>query len=565
MNDPQLLTRRNFVSTGLKASAAAFTTALLPRFSAGAAGQHNVLFIIVDDLRPLLGCYGHPEIHTPNIDRIAQRGTLFNRAYCQYPLCSPTRTAMLTGLRPETTNVVNNSGDFRQNVPDVVTLPQNFKKHGYHTQAIGKVTHLGALHDDQHSWSVPSWRPSRGFFDVETSPSWEALDVEDDELRDGKTAKRAVQVLEQNKQQQFFLTVGFYKPHLPFNAPRKYFDLYNLQDFDLPASTTPPKDVPNCALTNWEFIRRYTDLPDGEQALSDEQTLELTLAYAATISYVDAQIGRVLAQLDALELTENTIIAFCGDHGHHLGEHGIVGKKTLFEVTLHSPLIVSIPGHQPTETDSLAELVDIYPTLCDACRLPMPSQLEGVSLMPVVDDPARPWKTAAFSLYTTGKVKGDSIRTEQHRYTEWGNSGCNGQELYDYHADPNETVNIAYLPENKQLVEQLKEQLHAGWQAALPNASEEDTDYDIPLSTSQKAYTYWINTDSGTIHRLVGSSVEDIAPSVRNVVSLVATKNKLFWVERSSSSSGRIRSANLNGGKHTADPEYLNCSRRDYS
>ena len=305
--------------------------------------------------------------------------------------------------------------------------------------------------------------------------------------------------------------------------------------------------MPDSALTNWDFIRRYQDLPSGEKTLSDKKTLELTLAYAATTSYVDAQIGRLFTQLETLGLTEKTVIAFCGDHGYHLGEHGIWGKKTLFEVTLRSPLIVSIPGQRPTETDTLAELVDIYPTLCDACQLPMPSQLEGVSLMPVIDEPSRPWKTAAFSLLNNG-VKGNSIRTEQHRYTEWGNNGRHGQELYDYHADPNETVNIAYLPENKQLVAQLSEQLHAGWQAALPDVSEQAPKPDIRLPTSQRADIYWINTDSGTLHRLVGNSVEDIAPNnAQDVVSLVVTDNRLYWVEKTGGSSGRIRSSKLNG------------------
>lgn len=468
-NFSRTFTRRGFLTTSLKAGAAAFTTALLPKFHADAAGQYNVLFIMVDDLRPMLGCYGHAEMHTPNIDRLAQRGTLFNRAYCQYPLCSPSRTSMITGLRPETTDVLNNSADFRQKSPDIVTLPQHFKTFGYHTQSVGRVAHLPRLQDDENSWSVPSWRPTWIPFDIETTPSWQALEVEDDELRDGKTAKRAVQVLKQIKQEQFFLAVGFYKPHLPFKAPRKYFELYDTQDFDLPASTMPPIDAPEWALTNWNSIRRYQDLPAGTEPLSDEKTLELTRAYAAATSYTDAQIGRVLAQLDVLGLTEKTIIVFCGDHGHHLGEHGIWGKQTLFEVSLRSPLIVSVPGQQAAKTNALSELVDIYPTLCEACRLPTPTQLEGLSLMPIIEQPTRPWKTAAFSQFS----RGNSMRTEQYRYTEWGNSGEYGTELYDYYTDPNETVNIAHLPENSELVAHLSEKLHAGWQAVLSEIQEQ--------------------------------------------------------------------------------------------
>ena len=460
-------TRRAFLSTSLKAGAAAFTTGLFPNRRASAEGQYNVLFIIVDDLRPMLRCYGHPEMHTPNIDRIAERGTLFNRAYCQYPLCSPSRTSMITGLRPETTNVFNNSSDFRQRLPNAVTLPQHFKSHGYHTQSVGRVFHLPTLQDDENSWSAPSWRPAWVPFSKQTTPSWQALDIEDDALRDGKTAKRAVEVLAQIQEQQFFLTVGFYKPHLPLEAPEKYFELYDTEGFDLPASAIPPENAPERALTNWSAIRDFQDLPSGTEPLSDTKTLALIRAYAAATSYIDAQIGRVLDQLESLGLTENTVIVFCGDHGHHLGEHGIWGKQTLFEVSLRSPLLVSVPQQQASETDALAELVDIYPTLCGACQIPIPAALEGTNLMPIIEQPTRPWKTAAFSQFGRA-YGGSSIRTQQYRYTEWGQNSEFGVELYDYDTDPDETVNIADFPENAALIAHLSEQLHAGWRAALP-------------------------------------------------------------------------------------------------
>ena len=462
-------TRRDFLSTSVKAGAAIFTTGLLPKWNADAQGLFNVLFIVVDDLRPFLGCYGHPEIHTPNIDKLAERGTVFNRAYCQYPLCSPSRTSMITGLRPETTGVLNNSRDFRKQLPDAITLPQHFKTQGYHTQSVGRIAHLPQLQDDENSWSVASWRPLWVPFDIETTPSWQALDVEDDDLRDGKTARRAVRVLNEIKDRQFFLAVGFYKPHLPFKAPRKYFELYDTQDFDLPASSVSPKDAPGSALTDWSAIRAYQDLPMGKTPLSDAKTLELMRAYAAATSYTDAQIGRVFAQLDTLGLTKNTVIVFCGDHGYHLGEHGIWGKQTLFEVSLRSPLIVSVPHKQSSKTEALTELVDIYPTLCDACHLPIPTELEGSSLMPVIEQPDRPWKTAVFSQFGGSAHGGISIRTQRYRYTEWGRNGSRGVELYDYEVDPDETVNIATQPENVELVAHLKEQLHAGWRAALPD------------------------------------------------------------------------------------------------
>ena len=457
------VTRRDFLSTGLKAGAAAFTTGLLPRLKVEAAGQYNVLFIIVDDLRPLLGCYGHPEMHTPNIDALAQRGTLFNRAYCQFPVCNPSRASILTGLRPDTTRVLDNFADFRQTVPSAVTLPQYFKSHGYHTRSVGKIDHgLRALKDES-SWSTPIWWPR--WRPYEGTPSWQALDVADDELSDGETAKQAVEVLEEIKDSAFFLAVGFYKPHMPFNAPTRYYELYDIETL---------KDAPHVAPPAGHEIRVYSDIPAGNTPLSKEKTLELIRAYAASTSYMDAQVGRVLAQLDRLGLTEKTVIAFCGDHGYHLGEHGTWGKRTVFEVALRSPLILSIPGHAHpgTKTNALVELVDIYPTLCDTCQLPIPSELEGISMVPVIEQPTRPWKTAAFS--QIGKALGKrSMRTEQYRYTEWGINASLGKELYDYQADPEETVNIAHHPENNNLVAHLSEQLRAGWKGAFAENQEQ--------------------------------------------------------------------------------------------
>ncbi len=465
----QPFTRRDFLSTTLKAGTAAFTTGLLPNLKAKAAERYNVLFIMVDDLRPLLGCYGHPEIHTPNIDKLAQRGTLFNRAYCQYPVCNPSRASILTGLRPNTTKVFSNKAEFRENLPNAVTLPQLFKAHGYHTQSVGKIAHNLTMQDDTYSWSVSSWT-NPCTLNPPFVPSWQAYDVEDDELRDGQTAKHAVEVLKVIQKKQFFLAVGFSKPHLPLYAPEKYYKLYEGVDFSLPPTGSLPRSIPTIV------ERKYSDLGEilkfqdvlNEENLSDVRTLELIRAYAASTSYMDAQVGRVLNQLDTLRLTDNTVIAFAGDHGYHLGEHGTWGKNTLFEVSLRSPLIISIPRqtYQGVKTDALAELVDIYPTLCDACQLPIPLQLEGLSLLPVIGHPRHPWKTAAFSQISWGK--GNSMRTERYRYTEWGNNGTLGQELYDYQIDPDETVNIASLPENSELVAQLSEQLRAGWRAALP-------------------------------------------------------------------------------------------------
>ena len=458
------LTRRDFLSTSLKAGAAAFTTGLLPKRIVDAQGQYNVLFISVDDLRPLLGCYGHPEIHTPNIDRLAQRGTLFNRAYCQFPVCNPSRASILTGLRPETNGVQDNYTRFRETVPDAVTFPQHFKAHGYHTRSIGKITHGPAAFDDELSWSAPGWRIRRSQY--KDIPSWQAFDVADDKLRDGQTAKHAVEVLEEIQNLQFLLAVGFNKPHMPFDAPTKYYDLY-----DAPVTD----QVPHVVVPLFHELRAYSDIPSEVRSLSKEKTLELIRGYMAATSYMDAQVGRVLDQLDRLGLTEKTVVLLCGDHGFHLGEHETWGKNTMFEVALRSPLIVSTPGqeHIGVKTDALVELVDIYPTLCDACQLPVPEQLEGLSMVPVIQEPATPWKSAAFS--KTGKEYGKrSIRTQRYRYSEFVKSALPRRELYDHNTDPDEKVNIADLPGNSALVSHLSERLRAGWQAALPTPQERD-------------------------------------------------------------------------------------------
>ena len=456
-NFSRSFTRRDFLSTSLKAgTAAAFTTGLLPNLKAETAGRYNVLFIMSDDLRPLLGCYGHAEMHTPNIDALAERGTLFSRAYCQYPLCNPSRISIMTGLRPETTGVYDNSKGLRDALPRVVTLPEHFKIHDYHTRSVGKITHVGAWYD-RRSWSAPIWAQNLKI-DRATIPSWQILDVADDELPDGKIANASIEILTQIKDQHFFLAVGFHTPHLPYNVPEKYYDLYDIETFTDVSSVVPhPRND----------LREYADIPSGSTRIPKEKTLELMRGYAASTSYMDAQVGRVLQHLDTLGISQNTVIVFAGDHGFHLGEHRNWGKATLFEVALRSPLIISVPGQPLGQTDALAELVDIYPTLCDACHLPIPSQLEGLSLMPVIEEPTRPWKTAAFSQLGKDQI---SIRTARYRYTKWGNRGY---QLYDHNTDSDETVNIAHFSENKELIAELSEQLQAGWRAALPEMQEQ--------------------------------------------------------------------------------------------
>lgn len=481
---------------------------------AAQGGKYNVLFIAVDDLRPALGCYGTPIIKSPHIDALARTGTVFNRAYCQQAVCSPSRTSLLTGRRPDITKIYDLQTHFRLHLPDVVTLPQFFKEHEYHTQSLGKVYH--DLLDDPQSWSVRSWVPQDQMYgrpenqaavrkkrerlrsegellqvdsikrDPTTravlkivrkgnvraiGPAWEDPDVPDNALRDGMLADKAIEVLGQVKDKSFFLAVGFYRPHLPFVAPKKYYDLYRPQKLQLAGNPYAPKDVPKIALTNSGELRTYSDIPT-QGAVSDEKARELIHGYYATVSYVDAQIGRVLAELDRLGLGERTVVVLWGDHGWQLGEHGLWCKHTNFEVATRSPLIISAPGqaNRGVTTDALVEFVDIYPTLVELCGLPMPEGLEGSSFVPVMNAPHRRWKRAAFSQYPRGEAMGYSMRTGRYRYTEWAKQGkpAIGVELYDHKADPHENVNLAGQSEHKELTSRLSKQLHAGWREATP-------------------------------------------------------------------------------------------------
>ena len=286
------------------------------------------------------------------------------------------------------------------------------------------------------------------------------------------TADKAIECLRELKDKKFFLAVGFLKPHLPFNAPKKYFDLYKPEEIKLAPNPDRPKDAPDVAFTNWGELRAYTDIPDVGP-MDDKKARELIRAYYAATSYTDAQIGRVVDELDKLGLREKTIIVLWGDHGWQLGEHSMWCKHTNFEEATHAPLIISAPGqkNRGAKTDALAEFVDIYPTICDLAGVPKPATLEGTSLVPVMDNPKRSWKSAAFSQYPrAGRVMGYSMRTDRYRYTEWQKQDSDpvGIELYDYRTDPLGNVNVAALPENKELVAKLSKQLKDGWKAAKP-------------------------------------------------------------------------------------------------
>lgn len=486
---------------------------------AHAAEKPNILFIAVDDLRPELGCYGKEYIRSPNIDRIAKEGMVFERAYCQQAVCSPSRSSLMTGTRPDTTKVWDLVTHFRTAMPDVVTLGQHFKNHGYFVQGMGKIYHGG--YDDPQTWSVP-WRTPRaaryalaenvkldrrqyegepdgdaalgsGRRDETASsarrrasrasaknsrgPAFECADVPDNTYQDGKVADLAIETLREMKEQKepFFLAVGFIKPHLPFVSPKRYWDLYDPKTIRLAPNKFRPKDAPEYAILPGGELRNYHGIPEG--SIPDDLARQLKHGYYAAVSYMDAQLGRVLAELDRLGLRKETLIILWGDHGWKLGEHDAWCKHSNCENDANAPLIVSVPGMKNAGAHSraLVEFVDIYPTLCELAGLPLPTHLEGVSFKPLLEDPNRPWKSAVFSQYPRsqqGGLMGYSMRTDRYRFTQWVNrndpSKVEASELYDHQTDAQENQNIAPRPEHASLMKELADQLAAGWKAARP-------------------------------------------------------------------------------------------------
>lgn len=475
----------------------------------------NVLFIVVDDLRPDLGCYGKEFIKSPSIDALAKSGMVFDRAYCQQAVCAPSRASVMTGLRPDTTKVWDLKTHFRTALPDVVTLQQNFKNHGYFVQGMGKIYHGGL--DDPPSWSVPWQVPAAPKYVLPASladqkenekrapandsgqngenaeeseglsntrgPAYECADVPDNTYQDGKVADLAIKTLGElaAKHQPFFLAVGFIKPHLPFVAPKKYWDLYDPKTIELAPNPFAAKGAPDYAVNPLDGeIRKYAGIPTtGDMPPDLARTLRH--GYYAGISYSDAQIGRVMEALKKLGLDKNTIVVLWGDHGWKLGEHGSWGKHTNTENDVNAPLIVSVPGMKNANTHSpaLVEFVDIYPTLSELAGLPLPAQLEGVSLTPVLGNATLPWKSSTFSQYPRkpkGKapLMGYTMRTDRYRLTVWADrkdhTKVDAVELYDHEKDPQENTNIANDPANANLVESLMEQWRAGWQGAKPPA-----------------------------------------------------------------------------------------------
>lgn len=519
---------------------------------ATAKDRPNVLFIAVDDLRPELGCYGSEIAQTPFLDNLAKTGLVFNRAYCQQAICSPSRASLMTGARPDTIGVVENSTYFRDTNPDIVTLPQHFIAHGYEAVHCGKIYHKEAFADPEHSWSrepahhlLSLPKPTASFALKENQeilaankkrleakygvgiartglvqgPAYERADVPDQAYRDGYNTDLAIATMKElvsESNKPFFLGLGFYKPHLNLIAPKRYWDLYDRDAIPLSEQTEGPESGAEMGLhPSFELRVRHGIPKSGD--IDPELARTLKHAYLACVSYVDAQIGRMLRALDEEGLRENTIVIVWGDHGWHLGEMGAWAKATNYEIATRVPLIISAPdmSRRASRTEALVELVDMYPTLCELAGLPIPEHVEGHSFAPLIEDPTQEWKQAAFSQFPTPALRewaanplspgmrqtffgplieeveeriqvqqgdrwerelfeehlmGYAMRTDRYRLVLWQDTRDPSSEpifaeLYDHQSDPNETKNVA--ESNPDVVARLSSQMRQGWRAAL--------------------------------------------------------------------------------------------------
>jgi iduronate 2-sulfatase len=438
------------------------------------AAKPNVLLICVDDLKPVLGCYGNQQVRSPNIDRLAKQGVVFDAAYCNQAVCSPSRNSLLVGRRPQTLGIYDLGTHFRQAATNAVTLPQYFKQNGYRTEALGKIFHVGhGNHEDAHSWSVPHYQAktvgyalpenraqetregalfeNKSAANLPRGAAYESADVSDDTYGDGKIAEEAIvrlQAAAKQPGQPFFLAVGFLKPHLPFCAPKKYWDLYDPAKFTLAKFQQAPHASPDYALQNSGELRNYANIPNN-RILPTELQRTLIHGYYAAVSYMDAQLGRVLNELEATGLSKNTIIVLWGDHGWHLGDHGMWCKHTNYQQATRIPLVIVQPGMAKPGSHSAAliETVDIYPTLCELVKLPLPKDLDGRSFAATVHDPEHSVRDHVIHVYPRGERLGRAIRTSRYRLVEWKKIGAASDtaefELYDYQTDSLETKNIA--------------------------------------------------------------------------------------------------------------------------
>lgn len=452
------------------------------------ASRTNVLFLIADDLNNFLGCYGDPRAKTPNLDRLAARGVRFDRAYCTFPLCGPSRNSMLTGLHPNSSGILANSQIFRQTIPDQVSLPQAFRQQGWFAARLGKLYHYNVPnsigtdgHDDPASWEL-EMNPA-GVDRLEEMPriftlrpgqfgatlSWYASPKSDAHHTDGMLATEAEWVLERcarQRERPFFVAVGFFRPHTPYVAPENpYFGYY--PEAQMPVVTGVKEDqadIPAAALANRK---------KEEENMTDELRRQAVQAYYASISFMDAQVGRVVAALDRFGLAESTVIVFTSDHGYHMGEHGLWQKRSLFEESARVPLLIVAPGAtKGGVAKSPVSHLDLYPTLAELCGIKTPTNLQGQSLVPLLKNPALPGRGWALTQVARGGGRepqffGYTLRTARWRYTEW-DEGRQGRELYDHNADPRELTNLATRPAHEETVADLSQQLRAAVKATFP-------------------------------------------------------------------------------------------------
>jgi iduronate 2-sulfatase len=440
-----------------------------PFIQAQGAQRRNVLFISTDDLNTDLGCYGHPLVKTPNIDQLASRGVRFDRAYCQLPLCSPSRVSIMTGLAPDTTRIYDLQTHFRDTIPNVTTLSQHFHQNGYFSARVGKIYHYGNPGqigtdglDDKASWNhvvnprgidkdeeplLTNHTPQRG---VGSSLSFYSSPASDEQHTDGMVAEETIALMEKHRDEPFFLGAGFYRPHCPFIAPSKYFDMFPLSS----VGTVPFHPVELEIAPKWAY---WTNPPNW--GLNEHQMREARRAYYASIAFVDANVGRLLTALRRLGLEDRTTIVFWSDHGYNLGEHGQWMKQSLWEPSARTPLIISGAGVEARGTSSprTVELLDMYPTLASMCGLSLPPYLHGVSLEPLLRNPKASWDRPGITQVRRNNrgsfVNGYSIRNERYRYSMW-DEGREGEEFYDYSRDPREMNNLARVEGAHRTVQQ---------------------------------------------------------------------------------------------------------------
>ena len=490
----------------------------------------NILFVSIDDLRPVLGAYGDTVVITPNLDLLAEEGMTFRQAFCQSAVCAPSRASLMTGLRPDSTRVWHLGDKFREINPETVTMPQYFSQFGYHTVNIGKIFHN--YMPDSISWAEPDLRPARylrpewlgrdgeTFYISEevnksqeikrdsllnsqpvryadgwnTGPAWEAADVHDTLYYDGAQTELAKRTLTRlaEMEKPFFLGLGYFRPHLPFAVPKKYWDLYDPVEIPLATNSEIPEGAPLWTMNSMYELRHYDGFshighPTSSYRMSEDTSRILKHGYYASVSYVDALLGDLLTHMKELGIYENTIIIVWGDHGWKLGDHNSWGKMTNYNIDLQVPIIVRYPGQKMTgvQTFAITELIDMFPTLCELAGIKVPDYMQGTSLVPVLNDPNLPWKKAAFSQFHRrprvaadgGRYMGYSINTAEYHYIEWFTwdhvSGSKGDyvsaELYDRLNDPYESINVAQEAEYIDVIGKLSTQLADGWRKATPN------------------------------------------------------------------------------------------------